>query len=114
MPAPPPAPLDDFVSVDFVVSVDVVELVPDDFCPCANAGAAAIARATTSAIALVDVFIAVLSLLPDSALVNLARARPQLAWRRSATDLGKSCATGGASTRATLGNVTGRPSRAER
>src|SRR5262245_57137291 len=135
-----PAPFDDFMSDDFIVSDDVLPLVdddvpllvsvpvadgelpvpppdfepvPDEVCACASAGAAASARATTSAIAPVDVFIA----LPPACcgcFRTIARARPQLAWRRSATDLRKSCATGGASTRATLGSVTGRPSRAER
>lgn len=75
----------------------------------AKADVASIAPATVSAKALIHVFITVL--LPR--LSNVVRRRAQLAWRRSAT-LRASCSAGGASTRASRGSVTGRPSRAER
>jgi hypothetical protein len=75
----------------------------------ANADVASIAPATVSAKALIHVFITILLLL----LLNVVRRRAQLAWRRSAT-FRTSCSAGGASTRASRGSVTGRPSRAER
>ena len=76
----------------------------------ANADVASIAPATVSAKALIHVFITVLLLL---LVLNVVRRRAQLAWRRSAT-FRTSCSAGGASTRASRGSVTGRPSRAER
>jgi hypothetical protein len=77
----------------------------------ANADVASIAPATVSAKALIHVFITVLLLL--LVLLNVVRRPAQLAWRRSAT-FRTSCSAGGASTRASRGSVTGRPSRAER
>lgn len=76
----------------------------------ANADVASIAPATVSAKALIHVFITILLLL---LVLNVVRRRAQLAWRRSAT-FRTSCSAGGASTRASRGSVTGRPSRAER
>src|SRR6267378_3675104 len=84
-------------------------LLPAPVCPCASAGAAANARATPSANAPIHAFI----VLASCCCVGFPR-RLQLAWRRSATGLRKSCSAGGASIRAILGSVTGRPSRAER
>src|SRR5207248_3164799 len=65
--------------------------------PCASAGAVANARATPSANAPVKVFI----VLPPAAVgVEGCPRRPQLAWRRLATGLRKSCSAGDASSRA--------------
>ena len=85
--------------------------LPDPLGPCASAGAATNASVTASANAPVNVFI---TLPPCCCGVRGFPRRPQPAWRRSATGFRKSCSAGGASTRAILGSVTGRPSRAER
>src|SRR5690242_13239135 len=96
--------LDDDGELPLLLPPPALEL-PD---PCASAGAAVNARAATSANAPVNVFIAV----PPAPVRCLwsCRRRPQLAWRRSATGLRKSCSVGGVSMRAILGSVTGRPS----
>jgi hypothetical protein len=73
----------------------------------ANADVASIAPATVSAKALIHVFITVLLML-----LCCCPSPAQLAWRRSATF--RTSSAGGASTRASRGSVTGRPSRAER
>jgi hypothetical protein len=106
LPVPPP-----LMPVPPALPDELPALLPEPLGPCASAGAAANARATATANAPVNVFIAV----SPCYVIGLGfPAGHQLAWRRSATGLRKSCSAGGASTRAILGSVTGRPSRAER
>src|SRR5687768_9647489 len=102
-PLPPVAPAPD----EEPVAEPLAPLAPPLW---ANADVASIAPATVSAKALIHVFITILLLL---LVLNVVRRRAQLAWRRSAT-FRTSCSAGGASTRASRGSVTGRPSRAER
>jgi hypothetical protein len=111
LPLPPPVlglPLLAPAPDDDPLAAPLPEPLPLPAPLCANADVVSIAPATVSASALIHVFITVLLMA-----VNGCPTPPQLAWRRSAT-FRRSCSAGGASTRASRGNVTGRPSRAER